>query len=375
MNSFFSNLRTLAIAVYQRLKAMLNDRDLQELPKIGLLLHDFWKTNLWATPFQRGFVIGVGVLVGMLMLILLSLQTSDIDLALKSEQAARAEQMIQGKLILLPYHNGLKLRLAHAQLKLGKEVQAITLIEEVVSKEPNNPYLAVLGGDVAQISKLSGRVDQGIEVLKGIPGDSCPICLEGLSDLYTYEGRRALNKRDLKKAHDYLAKALMLAEKVPESNDSIQSRRRELARVYEYQASQLIKPEEWSKAIEALEKANQLFESPQNNLKLARFYEAEALKSLSDTLNARKKIAKKGDKDKAPSTEDQENASVEIAYFKKGLDAYVKAYSAGLTESLPGFKNLLGKCKEAMHTNGFSDEMIASELQPYNEHEMAKTKQ
>ena len=256
-----------------------------------------------------------------------------IDTALRNQQSAKAESLIQQGLAFNPNDNNLKLRLARAYLSLGRGVEAKKLIEEVQSIDSRNPYLGKVARELAIYLRLSKKEYQAIPILEKIPLNSCKDCLTELLYLYTVEGRNSLLHKNLSRANYFLSRALKLAEKVKESNSSVNHRKRELAKAYNMQAFQLIQSKQIDNAINILEISKDIFPIGQTYEMLGKLY-----------------LDKK---------------EISIEDLKKSLDCSDKAYSFGLVESEVDFREALKLLKQKLREKGLSQKEVNEEVQGF----------
>lgn len=256
-----------------------------------------------------------------------------IDTALRNQQSAKAESLIQQRLAFNPTDNNLKLRLARAYFSLGRGVEAKKLIEEVQSVDSRNPYLGKVARELAIYLRLSKKEYQAIPILEKIPLNSCKDCLTELLYLYTVEGRNSLLHKNLSRANYFLSRALKLAEKVKESNSSVNHRKRELAKAYNMQAFQLIQSKQIDNAINILEISKDIFPIGQTYEMLGKLY-----------------LDKK---------------EISIEDLKKSLDCSDKAYSFGLVESEVDFREALKLLRQKLRQKGLSNKEVNEEVQGF----------
>ena len=256
-----------------------------------------------------------------------------IDTALRNQQSAKAESLIQQGLAFNPNDNNLKLRLARAYLSLGRGVEAKNLIEEVQSIDSRNPYLGKVARELAIYLRLSKKEYQAIPILEKIPLNSCKDCLTELLYHYTVEGRNSLLHKNLSRANYFLSRALKLAEKVKESNSSVNHRKRELAKAYNMQAFQLIQSKQIDNAINILEISKDIFPIGQTYEMLGKLY-----------------LDKK---------------EISIEDLKKSLDCSDKAYSFGLVESEVDFREALKLLRQKLREKGLSNKEVNEEVQGF----------
>lgn len=257
---------------------------------------------------------------------------SPIDEAIRNQQSARAESLIQQRLFFMPGNNGLKLRLAHAYLALDRVSEAKSIVELVQAKNPNESYLPKVAIDLAQTLKRNDQSYRALTILEKLPPHSCKTCREEMLELYTIEGRKALMGRNLERANYFLTRALKLAEKSHETTSSLNHRKHELARAYNLHASELIKAKENDRAITILEESKKIFPIAQTYLMLAKLYYSR--QANPDDL-------------------------------KKALDCYEKAYSFGATEVEVDYKQTVAKLKQSMKQEGLSSKEIEQQTKKF----------
>ncbi len=330
----FPKLNLLFKLTFERLNIIFKAKNnwKQELSFSGSLIKDFIFNNF---SVAEKLFCGVIILVFYVSFTLIYdfITYATIDKALRNQQSAKAESLIRQRLLFSPDDNSLKLRLAHAYLTLGRGVEAKNLIEEVQSIDPKNSYLGKVARELAIHLRLSKKEYQAIPILEKIPLNSCKDCVNELLELYTTEGRHSLLHKNLERANYFLSRALKLAEKVKESNSSVNHRKRELAKAYNMQAQQLIRAKQINNAIKILEISKDIFPIGQTYAILGKLY-----------------LAKK---------------EISINELKKSLDCSDKAYSFGLVESETDFRQALKLLKQKLKQKGLSPKEIDEEVQGF----------
>lgn len=332
--NFSERASSLLQLCIERLKLVLQNKNKAELENSFEVIGKYISDNFTAIE-KRNCLIAIGLSILLAYFLFEGLTFRQIDQALINHQSARAESLIRQRLVIMPANRSLKLRLAHAYLGLEREKEAKAIIEEVQKTEPKNSYIPKVALALSQSLKRQNKSYEAIPILERISASDCKTCKSELRDLYTLEGRNSLLSRNLERANFFLSKALSLAEKLQESESSINHRRRELARAYNLQASQLIKAKEADRAIEVLEKSVKVFPMGQTHLMLAKLYF-----------------------DRQSDSED----------LKKAVESYEKAYSFGLTdpENISSFNRALSKLKQVLKQEGVAKEEIERVTESYS---------
>ncbi len=332
--SFFLKLKLLGQLLSQRLQIIVKTKKQAEISNSFSLIIDFLKRSF--SPAEKLFVL---VLICALVWFLVQIggffSFSAIDKTLQNQQSAKAEGLIKNKMTFTPNDKSLKLRLAHAYLGLGRQEEAKAIIQEIQNQDPYNNYLPKVAIALSENLKRENQAEQAINILEKLPLSGCANCKQTLLELYSLEGRKALMERNLERATFFLGKALILSEKLHESNSSIGHRKRQLAQAYNLQAAELIKAKEENRAIQVLEKAGETYPNGQTYLNLGKLY-AQNL--------------------------------AQIENIKKGLTYYEKAYSFGQTEpeTVLAYNQLLRSLKTKMRSEGVSAEEIEKTLKSFS---------
>jgi tetratricopeptide (TPR) repeat protein len=318
----------------ERLKVIWQTKRKEEFFDSFKIFFSFIEANFSANEIRNSLILIVLLFI-LGNFFLNAVTFNEIDRALTNQQSAKAENLVRQRLMFMPGNKGLQLRLAHAYLGLEREQEAKGIIESVQRAEPSNTYIPTVALALSQSLKRKNKSYEVIPILERVSVKACKVCKSELRDLYTIEGRNSLLKRNLERANYFLSKALFLAEKLQESDSSISHRKRELARAYNLQASQLIKAKEIDRAIQVLEKSVKVFSMGQTHLVLAKLYY------------------------------DRQTDSVDL---KHALESYEKAYSFGLTdpENVVAFKKALNKLKLVLKQEGQSKEQIEDAVKIYN---------
>lgn len=316
---------------WSRARICFQTKRLEEL-KLTLTLLSEYLTQNFSAKEKKDFVVRT-ILVSIILFIGLELTThGQINQALENHQSAKAEALIKQRLVFMPWDNGLKLRLAHAYMSLGRENEAKAIIDEVQSVDPGNSYLSKVALDLARTLKRENKAFQAISILEKLPVHSCKECVTELLNLYTIEGRRSLLDRNMERATHFLSRALKVAIKTKETSSSINHRKRELAKAYNLQADSLIKASELNRAIRLLEESNEIFPMGSTYNLLGQQYESR-------------------------------NAG--IADLRKAIDSYRNAYSFGMTDVEVSFNKTLNKLKIALKKEGLPKKKIDEEIEKY----------
>ncbi|MDX1919964.1 MAG: hypothetical protein SFU25_04420, partial [Candidatus Caenarcaniphilales bacterium] len=315
----------------ERVKVCFQTKRVEDVTLTFSLLWEYLNQNFSAKE-KKDFVIRSIIAVVLFSLILEFTTHGQINKALENHQSAKAEEMIKQRLMFMPWDNGLKLRLAHAYMSLGRENEAKSIIDEVQSFDSGNAYLPKVALDLARTLKRQNKSFQAISILEKIPVHSCKECVTELLNLYTIEGRRSLLDRNMERATHFLSRGLKLAIKTKETPSSINHRKRELAKAYNLQADNLIKASEFNRAITLLEESNSIFPMGSTYNLLGQQYETR---------------------------------NTGLGDLRKAIDAYRNAYSFGITDAEISFNKTISKLKAALKKEGLPKKKIDEEIEKY----------
>ncbi|MDJ0626448.1 MAG: tetratricopeptide repeat protein [Candidatus Caenarcaniphilales bacterium] len=316
----------------ERIKTCAYTKRPEDITLTFRLVFDFIKFNFNFRE-KRNFIIGA-ILFSVFLSFSLELIThGQINEAIENHQSARAEKLIKQRLFFLRDNRGLKLRLAHAYLALGRESEAKSIVETIQNQEPSHSYIPKVGLDLSETLRRRGKAFEAINILEKVPVNSCEECLAELLELYSIEGRKSLIEKNLERANYLLTRALKLSMKLKESNSSINHRKRELSRVYNLQATELIKRKKKDKAIELLEKSVEIFPRGQTYMKLGNLY--------------------------------MESNGKDILTIQKSLEAYMNAYSFGVIDVEKNFNSALNLLKTELKKDGLNQDKIKELTRQY----------